>query len=174
MKTIILGLALLINFSSFGQIVTNVHGETIVKQAIEMGDLLLKKKYEKFMEKIYPPLIETAGGKEKFLKALDQGLIKLRTQGITIDTLKFLTPNEIIKKQDELQTTMTEYLVMSIPNGKMITKSTLIVVSIDNGITWYFLDASDRDLKTMQEQFPNLSDKLIIPPAEKPRVYKDK
>jgi hypothetical protein len=174
MKKIILGLALLINFSSFGQIIPNDHGETIVKQAIEMGDLLLNKNYEKFIEKIYPPLIETAGGKENFLKTLDQGLIKLRTQGITIDTLKFLPPNEIINKQNELQTTMTEYLVMSIPNGKMITKSTLIVVSYDNGLTWYFLETSDRDLKTMQEQFSNLSDELIIPPAEKPRVYKDK
>jgi hypothetical protein len=173
MKKIILGLVLFINFSTFGQIITNIHGESILVQAIEMGDFLLKKNYEKFTEKIYPPLIETAGGKENMLSAIDAGLIELKTQGITIDTLIFLPPNDIIEIENELQTTMTEYIVMSIPDGKMISKSTLIVVSLDNGQTWYFLETSDKDLKTMQAQFPNLSDELIIPPSEKPRVYKD-
>ena len=146
---------------------------SILKQAIEMGNLLLRKEYEAYINTIYPPLIAEAGGKEKFLDVLNSGLQELKRKGIVIDTVKFLLPNEIIQIENELQTTMSEFIVMTVPQGKMIAKSTLIVISYDSGQKWYFLDTSDKDLKTIQKQYPNLSDNLVILPFGLPNYSID-
>lgn len=101
------------------------------------------------------------------------GYMQLEKQGISIDSVVFFKPNPFIYVADELQTTMTEVLIMTIPKGKMISKSTLIAISYDKGITWYFLETSGWELNEINEKFPNLSRQLIIAPKEKPVVYKN-
>ena len=136
-----------------------------------MAQLIITKDNEHFVDKLYPELITMIGGKEKMVALLTQQYAALQEKGMSIDSARFLNPNPIISSGKELQTTLTEILVLKIPKGRMVTKSTLIAISKDQGITWYFLDTSGKDLKAMQQGFPGLSDELIIAEREQPVVY---
>jgi len=166
---------LLFLIPSKGQIEAKLSNEekNILHHATEMGQLYLNKNYEMFVGKLYPGLIKIVGGKDKMLEVLTNANLELTKQSISIDSLKFSNPNKIINTGIELQTTLTEIVFMSIPNGKMVKKSTVIAISLDNGITWFFIDTSGKDLKSMQQGFPKLSNDLIIPKDEKPIVYKN-
>ena len=48
----------------------------------------------------------------------------------------------------ELQCTLPQTIVMKVPNGKLVTKSTLIDVSKDMGRKWFFIDCLGRNIKT--------------------------
>jgi hypothetical protein len=173
--TLLLFTTIFVSTNSFGQNTNKTSTITgnLVNQANDFGHLVKNKDTKKFVDKIYPGLISLVGGKDKLIEMTDNGYEQLAMQGISIDSVSFLKPNPIIETDNELQTTITEFLMMTIPNGRMITKSTLIAISQDKGITWYFLDTSGNSLKAMKQNFPNLSDKLIIEPFEKPIVYRD-
>ena len=145
----------------------------LLKQAKEYAQLIKNKDTLKFTDKIYPELITLIGGKDKLIAMTISGYKQLEKQGISIDSVVFFKPNPFIYVADVLQTTMTEVLIMTIPKGKMISKSTLIAISHDKGITWYFLDTSGWELNEINEKFPNLSRQLIIAPKEKPVAYKN-
>jgi len=160
--------------TSYSQVLNNhsIFDHKILFEANSMMKSFVSKDFDGFINSIYPKFVENVGGKEKMKLELDKALLKLREQGISIDSVIFSNLNPIIKTKEELQTTLIETLIMTIPQGKMINKSTLVCISKDNGGTWFFLDTSSNDLKTMQKQFPNLSDNLIIEKMGKPIVYK--
>ena len=175
-KIVALGFILLIlKSSSFGQTTnqSKVIVANLMKQANDYAKLIQKKDTILFIEKIYPKLIDKIGGKEMMMEMICKGYSQLAEKGISIDSIKFLNPKIIIDTAGELQTTMSEIIVMSIPNGKMVTKSTLIAISQDKGITWYLLDTNGNDIKTMRASFENLSSKLHIAPKEKPVVFRN-
>ncbi|HEX3009057.1 MAG TPA: hypothetical protein VHO90_15745, partial [Bacteroidales bacterium] len=147
--------------------------KVILVEAAKMMESFRSKDYDRFIAYTYPKLIEIAGGKEKMLIELEKGLDKLKEQGISIDTVMFSKPNSIIEINGELQTTLVETLIMTIPQGKMASKSSLVCISTDRGATWFFVEASSKDLKEMQAMFPNLSNDLVIEKMGKPRVYKE-
>ncbi|MDP4227620.1 MAG: hypothetical protein Q8910_14705 [Bacteroidota bacterium] len=149
----------------------SVMKDSVIIQANRMMMSLNNKDYNSFIDKMYPKLVEKFGGKDKMLEGLNLAYEKLDKQGIKIDSVIFSNPRKIIEVGAELQTTVIETLIMSIPQGKMVKKSTLIVISPDKGLTWYFLDTAGSDLNMMKSGFPNLSDSLIIEKEEKPIVY---
>jgi hypothetical protein len=148
------------------------YDDKIIFDANKMMNSYKLKDYDNFIDGIYPMIVSTAGGKEKMRTELEKALNIMSEQGISIDSVIFSKPNPIIRTKEELQTTLVETLIMTIPQGKMINKSTLICISADNGETWFFIDSSNNDVKTLQSQFPNLSDSLIIGKMGKPIVFK--
>lgn len=165
----------LFSLSSFGQHlkVSPSITDNLIKQANRFAHLVQNRDTVEFIEKVYPRLITLIGDKNKVIQLTAEAYTQLAKEGMFIDSVMFLQPYSIIDTAGELQTTMTEVSMMTIPKGKMITKSTVIAISRDKGITWYFLDTTGKDLKEMKEIFPNLSSRLIIAPKEKPAVFRD-
>jgi hypothetical protein len=81
-------------------------------------------------------------------------------------------PSKIVKSGKEMQATVTQHTEIKLPQGRLVSISTLIAVSTDNGINWTFIDTSNKDMVTLRKALPNLSPSITIPPQEPPVRYK--
>jgi len=143
--------------------------ENIKKEAEKMSNYLLMKDYKNFIKCMYPPLIELLGGEDRLLSIFEQGL----PDGNTIEKVIISYPSDTIIVQNQIQCTLKEDIVMKVRGGKLLSTSTLIGFSDDNGNTWFFLDANGRSLKALKDGFPNLSDRLNIIISSKPTFISD-
>lgn len=143
------------------------------QQADTMAQLLLKKDYSSFVKYTYPAIITMAGGKDKLLSGLKTAMKNMEAQGYTITKVEIGEPSAMVKKDKEWQCTVPEILELKTKDGRLVTKSTLIAVSKDNGKNWYFIDTQGKNISTLKEQLPNLSSALVIPAKEQPTFYKD-
>lgn len=82
-------------------------------------------------------------------------------------------PSEIITINNELQCTLPQNIEMKVPNGRLVSQSTLIAISSNGGENWYFIDTSGKDIQAMKRMFSNLSEKLVIPQQDKPIFYEN-
>ena len=152
---------------------TSDHSKIIKAQAERMGQLLLKKDFKSFMKFTYPKIIDMIGGQEKMIQIMEKGSIEMESEGTGVLSVNFGDPSEILTEGNELQCTLPEVIEMKVPNGRLVTKSTLIAVSTDSGKNWFFIDTSNKDLQTLRKGLPNLSSELIIPEHQQPTFYKE-
>lgn len=145
------------------------YNQTIKKQAETMGQALLKKDFTTFVQFAHPAILTMAGGKQKMVEGLSQGLKAMEAQGGGILNVAVGEPSRVLTTKDGLQCTLPQVMDLKVPNGKLVSKSTLIAVSTDKGANWYFIDTSGKDLATMQKVIPSLSSELVIPPTEEPK-----
>lgn len=150
------------------RVVVNKKYDIVVMQANKLCDYVLKKDNENFVNMLYPEFIAKVGGKDKMIEMLNKSYIDLERQGIIINSVKVVKTNTILKIGEELQTSVFQELFFTVPKGILISKSTMIAVSKNNGNSWTFMDTAGKDLKSLQKDFPNLSNKLIIPPPKQP------
>ena len=100
----------------------------------------------------------------------DSQMIK---QGIIIEKITFGDVLSILKVDYQLQCTLVQIKEMKMQFGRAVSKSTLVAISDDNGITWKFVDAIGRDKLEMKRLMPNLSDKLMFATPEAPKFIND-
>ncbi|HTJ51792.1 MAG TPA: hypothetical protein VL443_20170 [Cyclobacteriaceae bacterium] len=143
--------------------------DKIKNEAEIMGNSLVSKNYEIFLKYMYPPFLERIGGKGKIISIFEKGL----PGGSTIENVKISYPSDTVMINNQIQCTLKEVIEMNVKGGKLISTSTLIGLSEDNGITWYFLDANSRSLETLKTDFPNLSDRLTFEESSKPMFIKE-
>lgn len=147
------------------------HSKVIKEQAEEMGQLLLKKDYQGFAAFTYPKILTMMGGEAKMIAFLEKNAKEMESEGIGILKVTLGEPSEIIVQGKELQGTIPQIIELKVPDGRLVTRSTLIVISTNNGKKWYFLDTSGKDIQTMRKTFPNLSETLVIPKKTEPVFY---
>jgi len=163
---------LFLNFCN-GQTKSADFPKTIKEQATMMGQFLLKKDFNSFTKYTYPKIIEMMGGKQKMIEMMERGSKEMETEGTGFLKVTFGEPSQIITEKNELQCTLPQEIEMKVPNGRLVTNSTLIAISTDNGDNWSFVDTSGKDILTMKGLLPNLSIDLTIPKQEQPTFYKD-
>lgn len=156
-------LILIIN-STFG--FAQTENKNLNSQLGEMKDYFLAGDYENFVNYTYPKLIEMMGGKSNMVKATEQGMEKMKSNGFSFLDISFKKPSKFLKKDNELQCSFTQVIVMRTPTGKIESEYTLIGISNDNGQNWTFIDTSGKDKETMLKYFPNLHDEIIIEPKK--------
>ena len=157
-----------------GAVNTSGHAQTIRLQAEAMNRHLLKGEFKAFIKFAHPGLINMLGGEEKMVSALIKGFKELDKQKSSILKITVDEPGKIVAREGDMQTVLTETLEMKVPQGIMLTKSALIAISKDNGKSWYFIDTGGKDLAAMQKQLPDLSDELILPKPENPKLIETK
>lgn len=148
--------------------------DRILRHADSVGNALVRKDYKSFVGLMYPKVVEETGGEEATIRLIKK-LFKdeIESQGGELISVTFGRPSSIIKENDELQATVPETLIAKYRDGKLTIKGTLIAISIDGGKTWKFMDTSGKDIETMKRAYPNLSDKLMLPPMEDPIFTKE-
>jgi hypothetical protein len=83
------------------------------------------------------------------------------------------TPKKIINNQNNLQTIIQQNLTLKTKDGHMVVKAYLVALSRNMGKTWYFVDTSNMSPEELKSIFPSLSNKLIIPEKEQPKIYRE-
>ncbi len=152
---------------------TSDHSKIIKKQAEIMAKLLLEKDFSSFTKFTYPKIVEMLGGKQKMIDILKRNSKEMLSKGIDFKNVTIDEPSRIFNKGKELQCTIPQTIEMKVPNGRLITKSTLIAISTDNGKNWYFVDTSGKNIQTMKKTLPNLSEELEIPEKKQPIFHAD-
>lgn len=143
------------------------------KHGTAMAQLLLAKNYKAFAKYTYAPIIEMAGGDEKIAALIKKDFDQLETDGYYLLNCTIEKPLNIIRTNNELQCTLTEHIEMKVPNGRIISSSTIIGISNENGENWTFIDTHGKDLKNLQTMLSNLSNQLDIPEKKNPLFYAD-
>ena len=151
---------------------TDTQKKAIILQGTEMEQALLHKNYATFVDFTYPKVVAIVGGPQKMIALMQESNPSSKILNIMIGD-----PGDIITAGSELQVTVPTRISMEVTGtkktGKLITDSTLIAVSTDQGKNWTFIDTSGKNINTLKSVLPNLSTELVIPPMSEPTFYPD-
>lgn len=167
MKRVFLIFFVLINTALAAQINADAKAN-VVAQAKTMAKHLIDLNYSEFIKFTYPTVVEKMGGYDKMLTLLKDGSKGLLGDGVKISAIEVGQPSDFIVEGSELQCTVPKVTEMETPEGVLVSNGTLIAISKDNGLNWYYVDAN-MDINAMKSILPNLSNKLVIPPAQLPK-----
>jgi len=143
---------------------------TIKTQAMEMAKAILAKDVEKAVQYMPPKLVEASGGKAKVLMVRDSMNKYMSMFGAEIKKVTIGNPGKIISYKDQLQTTLPQTTQVKFMESTVILESTLVAISEDKGLHWYFVDTNIYRSSKLKEALPNLSPELVIPPMKKPEI----
>jgi hypothetical protein len=146
---------------------------SVKKSAQELGAAITDGDYGKFVDCIYPKVVEAAGGREKMIKLTEDEIKDMKKQGVELISCAFGDPGEFHVEGNNTFVVVPEVLKMKHPKGKFIVKSYLLGVSSDSGKTWKFVDGAGLDDK-IAGVLPKLPAKLKLPEKQKPEQIEDK
>ncbi len=93
--------------------------------------------------------------------------------GVEIKKVTIGNPGKIIAYKNQLQATVPQITEAKFMAGKAILESTLIAISEDKGLHWYFVDTSIYRGDRLKLSLPDLSPDLVIPPMKPPKIVAD-
>jgi hypothetical protein len=143
----------------------------VTRDANAMASFLNTGDYKGFLKYIHPIRIQAGGGEAKMLSQLNDQKTQVSNKGVVISGTVFDQPSEIVKSKNELQCTISQHTELKPRKGRVVTYTTLLALSIDNGKSWKFVDTNNMDITIVRKMFPNLSSKTILPPKKQPVVY---
>jgi hypothetical protein len=149
------------------------YSKILKSDAVKMANALLEKDYNMFCDYTYPQVVKMVGGKQKMMNTLKTATLEMEKEGYSFLKVTIGEPTEIFISKNELQATITQELEMKVPEGKLVTISTLIAISTTKGKKWHFIDASNKNISELRKALPSLSKELIIPIQSKPVFYKE-
>lgn len=140
-----------------------------------MDEALINKHYDDYVVYNHPKVLEQVkGGRAGMAVQIAQQIKDIEDAGNTITAVWPKMPETMLDTAGEWQTTLQQFMEYRLPEGKIKSETTIIGLSPDKGKTWYFLDVAGRTLDDIRQLFPNVSTKLVIPPAKEPEFTADK
>jgi hypothetical protein len=151
---------------SYGQ-VRNA-SERLTMQANSMGTAFIDGHYKTFADYTYPLILKSIGGTSKMIEVLNKTTIDMKSKGMTVGSITFDLPSKILRSDKELQSTIAQHTEIRLAHERIVSTSTLIAISNDNGLNWTFIDTSNKDMAILRKLLPNLSPSITIPPQPSP------
>ncbi|RZJ75063.1 MAG: hypothetical protein EOO45_06750 [Flavobacterium sp.] len=145
----------------------------LLQRADAMGKAFIAKDYPAFIKFTHPAIAMLMGGEKNVLEYTTKSFAELEAEGIEFRKVTFAAPSEILTVDGELQSTLQQMIEMKVQGGTLTVATTLIAVSRDNGVNWYFVDASGTDVAMMRKTVANLSPRLNLPPNPDPVFIED-
>jgi hypothetical protein len=161
----------LITISTFSLLADGQNLSTTIKvQAMDMATALMKNDFTTFSKFMHPNVVSYAGGKEKMKSKMDSAYAAMKLFGVSFKRYWIGDPGEIVNYKDQLQAVLPESTVMKTAFGELTAETSIIVISLDKGKNWYFIDTNVYKADKLKSILPDLSPKLIIPPFKKPKL----
>jgi hypothetical protein len=143
---------------------------TIKVQAMDMATALMKNDFTTFSKYMHPNIVSYAGGKEKMKSKMDSAYAAMKLFGVSFKRYWIGDPGEIVSYNNQLQAVLPESTVIKTPLGELTAETSMIVISMDKGKNWYFIDTNVYKADKLKTILPGISLKLIIPPQKKPKL----
>ena len=109
--------------------------QNLKQQANKMGSAFVSSDYKVFANYTYPLILKSMGGATKMAEVLTKTTDNMKAKGMTFSNITFDEPSKIVKSGKELQATIAQHTEIKLSQGRLISTSTLIAISTDNGIT---------------------------------------
>jgi hypothetical protein len=145
--------------------------KNLKQEANNMGSALIAGDYTTFAKYTYPPLVKAMGGVAKMKEKLEETVNNMHQQGMNFSKITFAEPSKIIMSQKEYQSTILQHTEIKLSKGRIVSSTTLIAISTDNGNNWTFIDTTNKDMQMLRKALPNLSSSIYIPPQSPPVKY---
>ncbi len=140
------------------------------QQAIKLAVSLINRKADSVIGFHYPKLVEMWGGKLQAIASVEKSWLKNDVDSIKIISDSIGDPSKIIFFKGQYQCTIPQQMIMSIKNQKVAVESTLVALSMDEGETWYFIDAANDGFKKIKSIFPEISTELEVAKQGRPKI----
>lgn len=142
---------------------TAVQMEALKKQADDMAKAMQQQNYRQMAYYTYPPIIQAIGGKDKMVEKIKQAMAEMENHGVTFKSVTIGDIKEIVKSKGDLYSVVPDIIQLS-ANGTVITRgASLLAISHNNGMRWYFVDTAPFKHQNMKKMFPTYPDGLVIP-----------
>ena len=135
--------------------------EAIVK-ALFAGD------FETVLKYTYPEVLKGVGQKDFVVETLKKSIVEMKDQGITFKNATIGQPGEIIKAKNKIFSIIPQDLFLNVNGKTLYNKASMLAISLDNGVNWYFIDGSGLTDEMIHELFPEANHKLILPKKTTP------
>jgi hypothetical protein len=135
---------------------------------------LFNNDFEGYVSKIYPGIIEMAGGRQRYLKDTKANAEAWQNAGFTNHKMTFKEVLPVVKAGDEIHTIVTyesEYLMKEYIFTANIY---LLAMSKDSGQHWSFLNLESYDKASIKDFIPNYNFDLPFPLIEGPVLKESK
>jgi hypothetical protein len=156
-------------FTSYAQV--KEAPQNLRQQASKMGAAFVIGDYITFSNYTYPLILKSMGGAVKMAAVLTKSTNEMKAEGMSFSNITFNEPSKIVKNDKELQATIAQHTEIRLSQGRLVSTSTLIAISTDNGINWTFIDTSNKDMATLRKTLPNLSSSIVIQLQRPPVRY---
>jgi hypothetical protein len=145
---------------------------TVIKtQAIAMGRAITDHDKQTLMSFMLPELKEMmTGDTKKADMAMDSAIAMFEAMGGRITRISYGDPAEVVKTKDNWQTVLPQEIALSTAFADIEWTSSLLAVSHDQGKHWYFTDPFVYREASKKKPLPLISEKLVIPPLQKPKI----
>jgi len=160
----ILSAVLLIGIIAFLIHNTNKHRDKLDKVAIEenlntyfnkMGEALIRKRSDQFVEFVHPILYQSIGGKKKLVELMSALYADVEIKEANIDRiLKTNTEGDVI------QALLIQNFAIEKEGKETKTTNKSFAFSYDGGRTWSFAGIENRSFDEMKKILPELDEKL--------------
>ncbi len=162
----------LFGYSQYTQQIT-----TVKAQARIFADATIKKDYPIVMKytiiDAMPKARLNVMTEDHVLKILQTADSQREKQGVAIKSIRFGNVLSMVRVNFEFECTLEQITETKMQVGRIISKSTLLALSKDNGVSWKFADATGRTKEEMRSLIPRLSDGLIFAKVERQQFVKD-
>lgn len=141
-------------------------------QAVRMAQAFVRADYPTFIRFMYPRVVDAAGGKAKLSQALANAQTELNRRGMSVSNITVGQPSRLYHQGKELQCILPQRTELLATQGHFAITSALIGISDDNGVTWTFLDTSNKRREDILKLLPQLDPGIVIPPASAPELIR--
>lgn len=161
----------LIGFIVLTQPLKAQHLPTTIKvQAMDMGNAFIKNDFNTFVKYMHPNIIAFAGGKDKMKLKMDSAYQMMKQFDINFKRYWVGSPGEIISYKNQLQAILPQTTTLKTSMGEVTAETSMVVISMDKGKNWWFIDTNVYGAEKLKNILPHLSPKLVIPPRKKPKL----
>jgi hypothetical protein len=161
------GLALLVTVVALGWGQTDEEKKLLghIKQkAQECARALVEENYEKFVDLIYPKIVEEAGGRKILIGFLKESVESRKRRQLRLLSYEMKMPQRVVRSKGDLFAIVPGTMRMSGPEGATTTPSFLVGISSDEGKTWKFIESNKpENAKAIRKMVPHLPTDLALP-----------
>lgn len=144
--------------------------ESLKNQAKEMGEAILKKDFETYVNFTYTPFVRGAGGREKWIEIQKNSVEQAEKDGFKITRFDVSEPTKISGICDAFTFALLPAKVaVESPDAITEIKTTFFSVSENCGKNWQFIDLQDVPKQTFEQM---ITSDWKYPEKEAPKVYK--
>lgn len=138
------------------------HSDKIKASAKLWAEAQSKKDFSTLAEYTYTGFVSSKGGKEQWILSMQRLTNNNQKKG-NPRNLEVGEPGSVFKAADELHCIVPIKIIGQIPRGFIITNSSLLAISNNNGDSWTFAEVTYMTNEMLEKWFPNFNKDLVIP-----------
>src|SRR4051794_21150108 len=124
-------------------------------QAKELNDAFGKRDFPRFVDLIYPKVVEMAGGRERMVTDMTNELKQMEAEGVVILSSESGAATQFVRDgSGGIYAVLPTVTKTRTQTGVFQSDSNMIAVSNDGGANWKFIDASGQNNGELNKIIP--------------------